>query len=202
MIHGHAIPANGIEHRKFQLFVIGAQIDEQIVDFVEHLVRPGILAVDLVDDHHHGQAGIQRFLEHKAGLRQRPLGGIHQQDGAGGHGQGTLHFAAEIGVAGGVDNIDLHAFPVHGAVLGGNGDAAFAFQVHAVHDAVIHLLIGAEHPALTKEGVHQRGLAMVDVSNNGHIAKKSILFHKKPLIPVRKPTKRARMAWSASAAAA
>ncbi len=37
----------------------------------------------------------------------RPLGGVHQQQGAVGHLQDALDLAAEVGVAGRVDDVDL-----------------------------------------------------------------------------------------------
>lgn len=72
-------------------------------------------------------------------------------------------------MAGGVDDVDFHAVPAHGTVLGGDGDAAFPFQIHAVHDTVINLLVASENPALAEKGVHERGLAVVNVSNDGNI---------------------------------
>ena len=55
-------------------------------------------------------------------------------------------------------------------VLGQNGDAALALQVVGVHDALDHMLVGAESAALPQHGVHQRGLAVVDVGDDGDIA--------------------------------
>ena len=180
VVHGNAVAAHGIEHGEFQLFVVGAEVDEEIVDFVEHFLDAGVLAVDLVDDHHHGQAGLQGLAQHKACLWQRAFGGIHQQDGAAGHGQGAFHLAAKVRVAGGVDDVDFDTFPADGAVLGGNGDAAFAFQIHVVHDAVIDLLIRTEHAALAEHGIHQGGLAVVNVGYDGNIAQ-FFIFHRHAL---------------------
>ena len=175
--HGHTGAADGVEHGEFQLLVAGVQIDEQVVDLVEHFIGTGVLAVDLVDDHDHGQTGFQGLAQYEAGLGQRAFGGVHQQDGAAGHGERTFHFTAKVGVTGGVDDVDLHAVPVHGAVLGRDGDAAFAFQIHAVHDAVIDLLVCSKHAALTEKGVHQGRFAVVNVGDDSHVTKFVILLH-------------------------
>ena len=165
------------KHREFQLLVGGAEVDEQIVNFVEHFVGAGVLAVNLVDDDHHGQAGLKGLAQHETGLRQRPFRGVHQQDRAAGHGKGALHFATEVGVAGSIDNVDFYALPVDGAVLGRNGDTAFTFQIHAVHDAVIHLLIVAKDARLLEKTIHESGFAVIDVSDDRHVAKVIILLH-------------------------
>ena len=60
-------------------------------------------------------------------------------------------------------------------ILGENGDAALAFQVVRVHDALDEFLVGAENAALAQHGVDQSGLAVVDVRDNGDIA--NVLAH-------------------------
>ena len=156
---------------------VGVKVDEQVVNFVEHFLGAGVLAVNLVDDHNHGQTGLECFAQHKTRLRQRPFRGIYQQDCAGGHGERTFHFAAKVGVAGGVDDIDLHSVPVDGAVLGRNGDAAFAFKIHLVHDAVVHMLVGAKNAALLEQTVNKGGLAVVNVGDNGYVTEGFIVLH-------------------------
>ena len=42
---------------KSMLVVVGVEVDEQLVDLVEHLVGAGVGAVDLVDDDDRRQAG-------------------------------------------------------------------------------------------------------------------------------------------------
>jgi hypothetical protein len=86
------------------------------------------------------------------------------------HVQDALHLAAEIGVAGGVDDVDAGVLPVQGGHLGEDGDAAFALEVVRVHGALGHLLVLAEGARLGEQPVDQRGLAVVDVGNDGDIA--------------------------------
>ena len=52
-------------------------------------------------------AHLERLLEHEAGLRHGAFGGIDQQQHAVHHVHHALDLAAEIGVAGRVDDVDL-----------------------------------------------------------------------------------------------
>ncbi len=145
----------------------GVQVDEQIVDFVEDFLDAAVRAVDLVDDHDGGESLLQGLAQDEAGLGQGPFGGVHQEQDAVHHVQGALHFAAEIGVARGVDDVDLDALIGNGHVLGHDGNAFFPLQVHAVHDPFHHGFIFPEDAALPEHGIRQGGLAVVDVGDNG-----------------------------------
>ena len=59
---------------------------------------------------------------------------------------------------------------VDGSVLGQNRDAAFPLQLVRIHHALGYLLIGAEGAGLPQHGVNQRGLAMVNMGDDGDIA--------------------------------
>ena len=128
------------------------------------------LAVDLVDHHDRVDAAGQRLADHELGLRQHALGGVHQHDGAVHHVQDALHLAAEIGVAGRVDDVDAHVLPDHGGAFGQDGDAALALQVVAVERALGHLLVLAERAGLVQQLVDQRGLAMIDMGDDRDVA--------------------------------
>ena len=117
-----------------------------------------------------GSLASSALLQHVAGLRQRAFAGVHQQHDAVDHLERALHFAAEIAVAGRVDDVDLDAVVAHAGDLGEDGDAALALQVVGVHDALDVLLMCAEDAALVEHGVHQRGLAMIHVGDDGDIA--------------------------------
>ena len=167
-----AVPALaiGVEHGEIELRLVGVEVDEEVVDFVEDFLRARVGAVDLVDDDDGRQLGFERLREHVARLRQRAFGGVDEQHDAVDHLERALHFAAEVGVAGRVDDVDLAAVVVDGGVLGEDGDAALAFEVVRVHDALGHLLVGAEGAGLAQHGVDERGLAVVDVGDDGDIA--------------------------------
>ncbi len=61
----------GVQHRKIELVFAGIEIDEQVVDLVQHFLRARIRTVDLVDDQDRRQLGFQRLAQHVARLRQR-----------------------------------------------------------------------------------------------------------------------------------
>ena len=152
------------------MVVLHLEIEEQLVHLVEHLVGAGVGAVDLVQHHHRRQVEGDRLGEHVAGLGERTLGRVDQQQHAVDHGEAALDLAAEVGVAGGVDEVDLHASPRDRRRLGEDGDAPLALLVARVHDAVDQHRAGAERAGLAQDGVDQRGLAVVDVGHDGDVA--------------------------------
>src|SRR6185312_8814050 len=82
----------------------------------------------------------------------------------------ALDLAAEVGVAGRIDDIDLRVAEAQRDVLGQNGDAALAFEIVGVEDAVAAQFALAEHAGLTEHLIDQRGLAVIDVGDDGDIA--------------------------------
>ena len=131
--------------------------------------------VDFVDDHDHAVTELERAGEDEARLRHGSLRRVNQQDDAVDHFQNTLHLAAEVGVTRGVDDVDLGVTVADGGVFGENGDAAFALKVARVHDALDDLLIFAVDAALLEHFIDQRGLAVVNVGNDGDVAELVVL---------------------------
>ncbi len=162
---GDAFLAVGVDDGEVELVFGGVEIDEQIVDFVEHFGDAGVGAVDFIDDHDLGKPRFERLAEHVAGLGQRAFAGVDQQHDAVDDLERALDFAAEIAVAGGVDDVDLDVVIVDAGGLGEDGDAALAFEVVGVHDALGDFFVFSENPALTEHGVDQGGLSVVYVRN-------------------------------------
>ena len=129
----------------------------------------GVGPVDLVDDDDDLVPQLQRLLQHEARLRHGAFGRVDQQQNAVDHLEDTLDLAGEIGMARGVDDVDLVVLIVNGRILGENGDAALALEIAGVHHALHHGLILAVDAALLQHLVDQRGLAMVNVCNDGDI---------------------------------
>ena len=167
---GRAVSAGSEDDGAVQLLVGGVQLHQQLKGFVHDLFAALIRAIHLVDDDDDLQIQLQRLLQHEAGLGHRALEGIHQQQHAADHLQHALHLAGEVGVTGSVDDVDLGVMIMHGGVLGQNRDAALALQIVGVHDAVGHLLVLAKHAALLEHFIHQRGLAVVNVGDDGDVA--------------------------------
>ena len=131
--------------------------------------------VDLVEAEDGPKSHLQGLAQHELGLRHDAFLGVDQQDAAVHHAQDPLHLAAEVGVAGGVDDVDAgvagRAVPQHRGRLGQDGDAALALLVVGIHRPLGVRLIGAEHAGLSEELVDERGLAVVDVGDDGDVAK-------------------------------
>ncbi|MNY59843.1 hypothetical protein D3C86_1963280 [compost metagenome] len=103
-------------------------------------------------------------------MRHRAVLGVdHQQHGVD-HRHHALDFTAEVGVAGGVDDVDVVAVPVDRGVFRQDGDAALFFLVVAVHQTLGVELVALEGAGLAQQGVNQGGLAMVDVGDDGDVA--------------------------------
>ncbi len=117
------------------------------------------------------QPHLERLGDDELGLRQRPLGGIDQHQGAVHHIEDALDLAAEIGVARRIDDIDAGVVPDQRGRLGEDGDAALALEVVGIHAAFGDALVLAERARLLQKPVDQGGFAMVDVGDNGDVAK-------------------------------
>ena len=173
---GIAVAARGVEHREIELLVIGVEQHEQVEHFVEHFERARVGTVDLVDDDDRLEAERERLAGDELGLRHRAFGGVDQQDHAVDHRQDALDLAAEIGVAGGVDDVDVRghavgAGPFDRGALGEDGDAALFFEVVRIHRALFDALIVAEGARLAEKLIDERGLAMIDVGDDRHVAR-------------------------------
>ena len=96
-----------VDHRKIELVFGGVEIDEEVVDFVEHSGGARVGPVNFVQHHDRRQLRGQRLLQDVARLRQRTFARVHQNEHAIHHAQRALDFAAEIAVAGRVHDIDF-----------------------------------------------------------------------------------------------
>ena len=139
-------------HGELELLVGGVEVGHEVEAVVIGLLGVGAGLVDLVHDDHDRKAGRDGVREHEAGLRHRALGGVAQQQRAVGHAQDALDLAAEVGVARGVDDVDLDALLVVG-----------------VEHALLYLLVRAEGVRGLQQLVHERGLAVVDVRDDGNV---------------------------------
>ena len=167
---GVAVDCRGVDDGEVELLVCGAEVHHQLEDLVDDLVRARAGAVDLVDDHQGAQAAGQGVLEHEAGLGHGALKGVHQQQAAVCHLEDALDLTAEVRMARGVDDVDLHALVADGDVLGEDGDAALPLLVVGVQHALCHLLVLAEDASLLEQLVDHGCLAVVDVGDDGDVA--------------------------------
>ena len=169
---GHpALLGRAVENRKVELLVGGVERGDEIEDLVDDLARPRVGLVDLVDADDRLEADLERLADHELGLRHRPFGGVDEHDRAVDHRQDALDLAAEIGMARRVDDVDAHVLPHDRGRLGENGDAALALEVARIHHPLGDALVLAERARLLEQPVDERRLAMVDVGDDGDVAK-------------------------------
>ena len=122
-----------------------------------------------------GQVLLQCPPQDDPGLRQRAFARVDEEQHSVDHLQPALDLAAEVGVAGGVDDVDGRALEADRGVLRENRDALLALEVHRVHDpladrVLVRLVLG-EGPGLPEHGVDEGGLAVVDVGDDRDVAK-------------------------------
>ena len=79
-----------------------------------------------------------------------------------------------------------------GGVLGEDRDAALALEVDVVHRPLGHALVRAEHPALVEQAVDERGLAVIDVRDDGDVAPERVRDGRRGVCRRRHPTSIAR----------
>ena len=96
-----------VEHGKIGLLVRSAEFEKQIESFLERLVRRRCRTIHLVDDDNRLQPHGQRSGKDVTRLGHGAFVGIHNQNNAVYHLKHTFYLAAEIGMSGSVDNIDL-----------------------------------------------------------------------------------------------
>ena len=166
-----------VEDGELELVLRRLEVDEEVVDLVQHLGGPRVAPVDLVDDDDRRQPGLERLLQDEARLRQRPFRGIDEQQHAVDERERALDLGAEVGVPRRVDDVDVDVAIVHGRVLGHDRDALFTLEVHRVHHPLGDGLVLAEEPGLPEHGVDEGRLAVVDVGDDGDVSNRIALLH-------------------------
>ncbi len=169
--HRPALASDGRDDRELDVLVAGVEVEEELVDLVDHLVGARIAPVDLVDHHDRRQMAVQSLGEDVPRLGHRTLGGVDQQQHPVDQRQGPLDLATEVGVTRGVDEVDPRALPLDRGRLGEDRDAALALLVVGVEDAIDSRLVVGEHAGGAQQRIHERRLAVVDVRDQRDIAK-------------------------------
>ena len=168
--HCVTIERRCINDRKVELFLGCPELVEQIEGVSDHPVRTAAGTVDLVDHDDGLEAKSKGLARDETRLGHRALDRIHQQEDAVDHRQHALDLTPEIGVSRRVHDVDVRVAILDRTVLGQNRDAPFLLQIVAVHDAFRNRLVGREGPGLAQQLIDERGLAVVDVGDNGDVA--------------------------------
>src|SRR5437764_755397 len=112
---------------------------------------------------------LKRLPQNEASLRLRTIVRVDDQQDAVDHLHDALDLAAEVCMARRVDDVDAIAVPLKGSILRANGDSFFALEIHRIHHPFLDLLIRAEGAGLAQELIDERGLAVVNVRNDGDV---------------------------------
>ena len=167
---GRALASIGVQDRRVELPGLLGEFEEQVVRGLDRLGRLRVGAVDLVDDDDRLQAERHRLTQHDARLGHRAFCGVDQEQAAIRHAQDALDLATEVGVAGGVDDVELDPVVSNRRGLGEDGDPLLALEIVGIHDQLADLLVGGEDARLLQQGIHERGLAVVDVRDDRDVA--------------------------------
>ncbi len=103
-------------------------------------------------------------------MGQRAFAGVDQQHDAVDNFESAFYFAAEIAVAGGIDNVDFGAVIAHAGGFGENRDAAFALQIVRIHDAFGDSFVGPKDATLSQKCVYKSCFSVVNVRDNSDVA--------------------------------
>ena len=170
-IDGRYTHARGsVHYRAVELAVVRAEVEEKFENFVHHFLGAGVGAIHFVDHYHRGQSERERVFENETRLRHGPLERIHEQHHAVYHFEYAFHFAAEIRVTRGIDDVYFIVLIVDGGVFRKYGYAALAFERVGIHYAFGRDLPRAERSALFKHLIHERGLAVVDMGYYSYVS--------------------------------
>ena len=171
---GEARLGAGVDVREIELLVGRVQFEEKLEDHVEDLVGTGIFTVDFVDHHDRLETVLHRLAQNEFGLGLGSLVGVDDKQHTVDHLHDALHLAAEVGVARGVDDVDVVFVPLERGVLRANRNPLLFLEVHRVHDPLLEFLVGLKGSRLTEQLVNQGGFAVVDVGDDSDVAN---IFH-------------------------
>ena len=147
-----------------------------LVDLVHQLQGVLARAVPLVDDREHRDAAVPADGEELHRLRLEALGGVDQHHRGVDGGEHAVGVLGEVGVAGGVEQVDHRVAVLELQGRRGDGDAAGLLHVHPVrHRAAaaglaVHRAGLADDPGVQGQGLGERRLAGVGVADDGERA--------------------------------
>ena len=112
------------------------------------------------------------LLPELLGLDLDTFDGAHDEDGEVGDAQGRVHLALEVGVAGGVDDVDLVALPLDGCEGQGQGLSPLLLFGIEVADgaAIFHATQALNGAGLQEERLGQGRLTGAPMTNQHDVA--------------------------------
>ena len=159
----------GVDDGKFKLFLCGIEVNEEIVDLVQHLLDPCIMPVYLVNHKDRRKIKLEGLFQNESCLGQRALRGVHEKQHAINHLEGPFHLPAEIGMARCIHNIDLDPLVYDGRILCHDGNAPLTLQGNIVHHPLPDLLVQTENARLLEQAIDECCLSMINMGNKSNV---------------------------------
>jgi len=188
LVEGQGLHLHEVDHALER--VLGADGDEQggrlLADDLAHALDSageiGPFPVHFVDEQEPGQAVLVGGLPDLLGLELDAAHGIDDDEGRVSHAEAAARVHGEIGVAGGVQQVDPVPVPVDEGSRGADGDAALLFLGLPVHGgrAVVDAPQAVRLSGHEEHGFGDRRLPGAAVSDDRDIAKgfRIVLCHR------------------------
>ena len=168
----HGVNVDAVFRGDFRGILSGDAND--VLNFRFDLLRPGRRQVDLVDHRQHLQPRVNGKVGIGKGLGLHALRSVHHQHRALAGRERSGDLVVKVHMARGVDEVQAVDCPIVGGVVEGDGggldgNAPLLFQLHGVqHLLGVDALV--DGVALFQQPICQRGLAVVNVGDDGKIA--------------------------------
>ena len=159
-----------VDDREIKLLFCGIEVAHEVEHHLVHLLGTAVGLIHLVHYHDGLKAYLQCLLQHESCLGHGSLECINQQYAGVRHIEHALHLASEVAVTRCVDDVYLGAFVIDGDILAQDSDAALPLQLVVVQHQIVCLLVLTEQVSRKQHLVHQSGLAMVNVCNDGNVS--------------------------------
>ena len=108
---------------------------------MDDLFDASVPPIDLVDDEHDRQVGLECLAQDEPGLGEGSFRRVDQEEDPVDHREPPLDLAAEIYVARGVDDVEGDPGVSDRGVLGEDGDALLALEVSGVEHPLVDGLV-------------------------------------------------------------
>ena len=153
--------------------VLGRDADD-VLDLADHALGIRRRQIDLVDDGQHLEPLLDGRVAVRHALRLDALPRVDDEQRTVARRERPRYLVGEVDVPRRVDEIDLIVEPVARAILQRDAlrldrDAALALEVHRVEHLILHLA-RRKPSAQLNEPIGERGLAVIDVRDDGEIA--------------------------------
>ena len=150
--------------------VIGTEFFHQVHRFKDHVIGTAVGTVDLVDDDQRLETDLQSLGQHEASLWLGTFSCIDEHQSPVSHPQDAFDFPTEVGVARGVDDVDLHTLVGDRDVLRENRNPALTLQIVRVQQAFLCQFRITEQSALLHQRIDEGRFPMVNVGDNGNVS--------------------------------